>query len=270
MTSITPFASPQELEEATLDWLESLRLRSSTPGISSVYGEDLALAMLATSLVDGDRSREGVFLQVGELLIERLEVSAEGFVDLDAEIIFPPDEAESPHLVAPSRLSGRVRLGLGPVYFAGGDPDGPDQLQLIDYTQNGLRTSNMWCTHPEGEDARGGLAAVPQAVTSEAYGGGRVFIEVTNALERDVILRVGRPDRPRGLFSRQPPVVAPDIGIPVPAGGSTRLAGLTRRSRLTEVEIFGFDALQRTPIAALNLQIELPRGHPGEHGQWCA
>ena len=78
------------------------------------------------------------------------------------------------------------------------------------------------------------------------------------------------PDRPRGLFARQPPVEAPDVGIPLPAGGTTHLAGLTRRSRLTEVEIFAFDQGDRSPIAALLVSIELPRGHPGEHGQWCA
>jgi hypothetical protein len=258
-------ASPAELEEATLDWLDSLRLRSTAPGTAAVYGDDLALATLAGALVDGDRSREGVFLQVGELTVERLEADDSGYVDLDATIVFPPDEVEDPRAVAPGRALGEVRLGLGPVYFGAG----AGGLQLVDYTRDGLRMSAMWCTHPEGEDVRGGLAAVPQAVTAEAYRGGRVYLEVSNALEREVILRVGRPDRPRGIFVRQPPIEAPDVGIPVPAGGSTHLAGLTRRSRLTEVEIFAFDAADRTPVSAVLVQIELPRGHPGEHGQWC-
>jgi hypothetical protein len=168
--------------------------------------------------------------------------------------------------MVPGRLLGELRVGLGPVYVtvtAG-------VLELVDYTRDGLRMSATWCTHPQGEDARGGLAVVPQAVTSEAHRGGRVFLEVTNALERDVILRLGRPDRPRGIFARQPPVDAPDVGIPVPAGKSTHLAGLTRRARLTEIEIFAFDAVDRTPVAPLLVSVELPRGHPGEHGQWCA
>ncbi len=259
--------SPELLEAATLEWLESLRDRSTVPGSLSVYGDDLALATLAGSLVDSDRTREGVLQQVGELEVERLEVSDDGMVDLDATIVFPADDALDPDAIAPGRAYGERRLGLGPVYFHDAD-DG--LLRLVDYTRDSLRMSGMWCTHPEGDDARGGLAAVPQAVTAEAYRGGRVFVEVSNALERDLVLRVGRPDRPRGVFARQPPVEAPDVGIPLPAGGTTHLAGLTRRSRLTEVEIFGFDAKDRSPVAALLVSIELPRGHPGEHGQWCA
>jgi hypothetical protein len=263
---------PQDVEAAVLEWLESLRMRATTPGSLSVYGDDLALTTLATSLVERDREREGARLQPGELSIERLEVEdagAEGLagvtVDLDAEIVFPADEAEDPELLVPGRLLGETRVGLGSVYFA----VNAGVLELVDYTRGGNRMSAMWCTHPVGEDARGGLAVVPQAITVEAHRGGRVFLEVTNALERDVILRIGRPDRPRGLFTRQPPVEAPDVGIPVPAGDSTHLAGLTRRSRLTEIEIFGFDAAERTPVAALLVTVELPRGHPGEHGQWC-
>ncbi len=266
--------SPAAAEEAVLEWLESLRSRSTTPGPSVAYGDDLALATLAGALVEQDREREGALLQPGELTIERLDASgfdsggfdSGGMVELDAEIVFPADEVEQPETMAPGRLLGEVRLGLGPVYFtivAG-------VLELVDYTRDGLRMSAMWCTHPQGEDARGGLAVVPQAVTSEAHRGGRVFLEVSNALERDVILRVGRPDRPRGILARQPPVAAPEVGIPVPAGQSTHLAGLTRRARLTEIEIFAFDALDRTPVAPLLVSVELPRGHPGEHGQWCA
>ncbi len=179
-------------------------------------------------------------------------------------------EAAEDALLQPGELTierlGATRVRLGPVYFAvvaGG-------LELVDYTRDGQRLSAMWCTHPAGEDARGGLAVVPQAVTSEAHRGGRVFLEVSNALERDVVLRVGRPDRPRRIFARQPPVEAPEVAIPVPAGKSTHLAGLTRRARLTEIEIFAFDAVDRTPVAPLLISVELPRGHPGEHGQWCA
>ena len=261
--------SPQDVEEAVLDWLESLRSRSTTPGSSVVYGDDLALATLAGALVEQDRERDGALLQPGELTVDRLDASgfesASGMVELDAEIVFPADEAEAPETMVPGRLLGEVRVGLGPVYFtvtAGG-------LELVDYTRDGRRMSATWCTHPHGEDASGGLAVVPQAVTSEAYRGGRVFLEVSNALERDVVLRVGRPDRPRGIFARQPPVEAPEVGVPVPAGKSTHLAGLTRRARLTEIELFAFDAVDRTPVAALLVSVELPRGHPGEHGQWC-
>jgi hypothetical protein len=186
-------------------------------------------------------------------------------VDLSAEIDFPPDEADDPDQLAPGRVLGEVHLGLGPVYFT----DSAGVLELVDYTRGGDRMSAMWCTHPSGEDARGGLAVVPQAVTVEAHRGGRVFLEINNALEHDVILRVGRPDRPRGILTRQPPVEAPDVAIPVPAGESTHIAGLTRRSRLTEIELFAFDAQDRSPVAALLVTIELPRGHPGEHGQWC-
>lgn len=261
--------SPEEVEDAVLDWLESLRTRSTTTGSSLVYGDDLALATLAVALVEQDREREGALLRPGELTVERLDASGfetDGTVELDAEIVFPADEAERPETMVSGRLLGEVRVGLGPVYFAvaaGG-------LELLDYTRNGLRMSATWCTHPRGEDSRGGLAIVPQAVTSEAHGGGRVFLEVSNALKRDVVLRVGRPDRPRGIFARQPPVEAPEVGIPVPAGGSTHLAGLTRRARLTEIEIFAFDAVDHTPVAPLLVSVELPRGHPGEHGQWCA
>jgi hypothetical protein len=261
--------TPQEVEQAVLEWLESLRMRETTPGSLSVYGDDLALATLAGSLVERDRERDGVLLRPGQLTIERLDVGgiepSGGMVDLSADIVYPADEADDPETIAPGRLLGETRVGLGPVYFA----VIAGVLQLVDYTRGGSRMSAMWCTHPEGEDARGGLAVVPQAITAEAHRGGRVFLEVSNALERNVILRVGRPDRPRGIFTRQPPVDAPEVGIPVPAGGSTHLAGLTRRSRLTEIEIFGFDAADRTPVAPLLVTVELPRGHPGEHGQWC-
>ncbi len=260
---------PQNVEEAVLEWLESLRTRATTPGSLSVYGEELALATLAGSLVEQDRERDGARLSPGELTIERLDVSdfaSGGVVDLDAEIVFPAEDAVDPGAIAAGRLLGETRVGLGSVYFAATAAG----LELVDYTRGGERMSAMWCTHPEGEDARGGLAVVPQAITVEAHRGGRVFLEVSNALERDVILRIGRPDRPRGVFARQPPVEPPEVGIPVPAGGSTHLAGLTRRSRLTEVEIFGFDAVDRSPAAALLVTVELRRGHPGELGQWCA
>ncbi len=256
------------LEAATLEWLETLRVRDAGGAALAPYGEDLALAVLAGSLVDQDRAREGVLLSDGELVVERLDILGDDpgqlTVDLDATITFPGDVVAGE--VAPGRAFGETSLGLGSVYFGVVD----DALRIVDYTVGGNRMSAMWCTHPDGEDARGGLAVVPQAVTVEAHRGGRVLLEVSNALERDVVLRVGRPDRPKGFFTRQPPVEPPEVGIPVPAGGSTHLAGLTRRSRLTEVELFAFDAADLSPVAALLVTIELPRGHPGEHGQWCA
>jgi hypothetical protein len=267
---VNPKLDPELLEAATREWLEALRTRSVTAGSLAVYSDDLALATTAGALVDADRAREGVLMSPGELTIERLLIddvpdpSGAVVVDLDATLVFPPDVATND--VATGRASGELTVPLGSVYFEAT----ASGLLLVDYTRNALRMSAMWCTHPEGEDARGGLAAVPQAVTLEAHRGGRVFVEVSNALERDVVLRVGRPDRPRGLFTRPPAIEAPDVGIPVPAGGNTHFAGLTRRSRLTEVEIFAFDAAERTPVASLLVQIELPKGHPGELGQWCA
>jgi hypothetical protein len=268
---VSPEFSRESLEAATLEWLEALRTRSATAGGLSAYGDDLALAVMAGALVDADRAREGVQLHDGELTIERLVVEESTgpgvIVDLDAKIVFPADSLNGlpPEMVGPKRALRALTVPLGSVYFEETDSG----LRLTDYTRDTLRMSEMWCTHPEGEDARGGLAAVPQAVTTEAHRGGRVFVEVSNALDREVVLRIGRPDRPRGLFTRQPPIVAPDVGLTVPAGSSTHFVGLTRRSRLTELEIFAFDALERTPVAALLVQIELPRGHPGEHGQWC-
>jgi hypothetical protein len=260
--------SPELVEAATLEWLEALRTRSLTAGSLAVYGDDLALATMAGALVDADRVREGVRLHDGELTVERMvaEQTSDSTVtvDLDATIVFPADQA--PAVVAPNRALREATVALGSVYFE--ETDGG--LRLVDYTRMTLRMSQMWCTHPQGEDARGGLAAVPQAVTTEAHSGGRVFVEVSNALDREVVLRIGRPDRPRGIFTRQPPIEAPESGLTVPAGGSTHFVGLTRRSRLTEVEMFAFDALDSTPVAALLLQIELPRGHPGELGEWCA
>ena len=259
---------PGRIEAATLEWLESVRTRSMTAGSLSFYGDDLALATMAGALVDADRAREGVQLHDGELTVERLVVEestgAVVVVDLDATIVYPADSADGP--AGPNRVLRERTLPLGSVYFE----ETEEGLRLVDYTRDTLRMSEMWCTHPEGEDAHGGLAAVPQAVTAEAHRGGRVYVEVSNALDREVVLRLGRPDRPRGLFTRQPPIEAPEVGLTVPAGASTHFVGLTRRSRLTEVEMFVFDALDRSPVAALLLQIELPRGHPGEHGQWCA
>ncbi len=255
------------LEAATLEWLESVRRRQPAPGAFAVYGADLALVAQATALVEDDRRREGILLSPGELTVERIEVLTDApdgpQVYVDATIVFPADVATDP--VAPGRALGELTVSFGTVYF----DSQPEALRIVDYTRSSQRMSAMWCTHPEGEDAKGGLAAVPQAVTLEAHRGGRLFLEVTSVLERDVILRVGRPDRPKGWFKRQPPVEAPEAGIPLPAGGTTHLVGLTRRSRLTEVEIFAFDAADRSPLAALLVPIELPKGHPGEHGQWC-
>jgi hypothetical protein len=265
---VTGPASPEALEAATLEWLESLRTRSTTAGPTATYGDDLALTVIASAQIDGDRAREGVFLQVGELTVDRLEVGTgadAGRVDLDAEIVFPPDEIDDPSLIAPGRARGEVRLGLGPVYFA---DDAETGLRLIDYTRGSLRMSSVWCSHPEGEAAGGGLSAAPLAVTSELQGAGRVLLQVTNSLERDVILRVGRAARRR--FSRPPAFEAPPkAGLPIRAGGRTHFAALTRRSRLTEVEIFAFDAVDRTPVTELTVPVGLPKGHPGEHGQWC-
>jgi hypothetical protein len=264
---------PQEFEAATLAWLESLRERAAAPGSAVGYATDLALAAEAEALVDADRERDGVLRHAGELAIEQLAVAdadpGTGLVrvELNALLTFPADTIEDGRHVAPGRAYREVTIALGPLWFRRDDESGAPAL--VDYTRDGLRMSSMWCTHPQGEDARDGLAAVPQAVTAEAHRGGRVFVEVSNALEQDVVLRIGRPGRPRGLFARQPPVTAPEIGLPVPAGGVTHFAGLTRRSRWTEIELFAFDAAGGQPLAALLVPIELPRGHPGQDGQWC-
>lgn len=218
MTAGSPLdlPAPEVLEAATLEWLESMRTRSAVTGPLASYGDDLALTVAVSAEIDGDRSREGVFLQVGELTIDRLEVGDDGYVDLDAEIVFPPDEIDDPSTIAPGRARGEVRLGLGPVYFAV-DESG---LRLTDYTRGSLRMSAVWCTHPEGRDARDGLTLQPVAITSELHGAGRILLRVDNSREREVILRVDPPARPRGLFRRRqpPPIGPPPVGIPIRAG----------------------------------------------------
>ena len=270
MTSGSPLELPSRevLEAATLEWLESMRTRSAVTGPLASYGDDLGLTVGVSAEIDGDRSREGVFLQVGELTIDRLEVGDDGFVDLDAEIVFPPDEIDDPATIAPGRARGEVRLGLGPVYFAA-DESG---LRLVDYTRGSLRMSAVWCTHPQGGVARAGLTLQPLAITSELHGAGRILLRVENALDREVVLRVDPPAPRRGLFKRQPPVAvgAPAAGIPIRAGGNTHLATLTRKARQTGLGIFVFDAADRSPVTTLAAEIRLPARHPGEHGAWCA
>jgi hypothetical protein len=158
---------------------------------------------------------------------------------------------------------------LGATYWA------RDELgvwRLMDYVRDERRMSATWCTHPQGEDAdaAAGLGVVPQAITVDGSRIGRLFLEVQNARDEPVVLRVGRPERPPGLFRRPPPVTAPEVGIPVPAGGAVHLVGRTNRPRLTEVEIFAFDPETDEQVGQLRVQAELPRRHPGEEGEWCA
>jgi hypothetical protein len=99
---------------------------------------------------------------------------------------------------------------------------------------------------------------------------GRLFLEVHSERDEPVVLRVGRPERPRGFFRRQPKVEAPEVGIPVPPHAATHLVGRTGRPRLTEVEIFAFDPGTAEQVGELRVQVELPRRHPGQNGRWCS
>lgn len=255
-----------ELSEAVEAWLEELVRRA---GVGDRYGVDLELAATAAQLVDDDRRREGVLLRPGRLQVERLDAHESGLVDLEATIVYPADGVARNRRAAPSRVHDELTVRLGATYWA---RDDLGVWRLMDYVRNERRMSATWCTHPVGEDvdAAAGLGVVPQAITVDGTRTGRLFLEVQNERDEPVVLRVGRPDRPKGLFRRPPPVTAPEVGIPVPAGGSVHLVGRTNRPRLTEVEIFAFDPGSAEPVGQLRVQAELPRHHPGEEGEWCA
>jgi hypothetical protein len=259
-------ALDRELTEAVEAWLGELTRRAE---VGDRYGADLELAATAAQLVDDDRRREGVLLKAGRLQVERLDAHESGLVDLEATIVYPADGVARNRRAAPSRVHDEVTVRLGATYWA---RDDRGVWRLMDYVRDERRMSATWCTHPRGEDVdpNGGLGVVPQAITVDGPRTGRLFLEVQNERDEAVVLRVGRPDRPRGLFRRPPPVTAPEVGIPVPGGGSVHLVGRTNRPRLTEVEIFAFDPDSADQVGQLRVQAELPRHHPGEEGEWCA
>ncbi|HSP38921.1 MAG TPA: hypothetical protein VLR26_14340 [Frankiaceae bacterium] len=259
-----------ELTSAVQAWLDELTRRAE---VGDRYGPDLELAATAAQLVDDDRRREGILLRPGRLTVARLDAHESGLVDLEATIAYPADAVVRNRRAAPSRALDGLTVRLGATYWA---RDVFDRWQLMDYVRDDRRMSATWCTHPVGQDAdaAAGLGVVPQAITVDAAGKGgarvgRLFLEVQNERDAPVVLRVGRPERPPGLFRRPPPVTAPEVGIPVPAGGSVHLVGRTSRPRLTEVELFAFDPSTGEPVGQLRVQAELPRHHPGEDGDWC-
>lgn len=259
-------ALDRELTEAVEAWLEELVRRQE---VGDRYGADLELAATAAQLVDDDRRREGVLLKPGRLEVERLDAHESGLVDLEATIVYPADGVARNRRAAPSRVHEELTIRLGATYWA------RDELgvwRLMDYVRDDRRMSATWCTHPRGEDvdSAAGLGVVPQAITVDGTRIGRLFLEVQNERDEAVALRIGRPVRPRGFFRRPPPVEAPEVGIPVPAGGSVHLVGRTSRPRLTEVEIFAFDPDTDEQVGQLRVQAELPRHHPGQEGEWCA
>lgn len=259
-----------ELTETVQAWLEELRRRRPA---GDRYGPDLDLAATAQQLVDDDRRREGILLGKAALTVDRLDAHSTddgtGLVDLEATLTYPADGVARNARAAPGRQLEEMTVALGATYWA---RDEIGVWRLLDYVRDQRRMSATWCTHPRGEDVndRAGLSVVPQAVTVDGARAGRVFLEVHNARDAPVMLRVGRPERPRGIFRRPPPVEAPEVGIPVPAEGSTHLVGRTVRPRLTEVEIFAFDPVSREPVGELRVQVELPRHHPGADGRWCS
>jgi hypothetical protein len=255
-----------ELTGAVEAWLDELVLRAE---VGDRYGVDLELAVAAQQLVDDDRRREGVLLRRGRLAVERLDAHESGLVDLEATVTYAADGVARNARAAPSRVLDELTVHLGATYWS---RDEFGFWRLMDYVRDDRRMSATWCTHPGGDDADvpAGLGVVPQAVTVDGVNAGRVYLEVHNERPEPVMLRVGRPDRPPGLFRRQPPVVAPEVGIPVPASGSVHLVGRTSRPRLTEVEIFAFDVATREQVGQLRVQAELPKRHPGAEGVWCA
>ncbi len=254
-----------DLSAAVESWLDDLTRREQ---VGDRYDVDLGLTAVAGQLVDDDRRREGVLLRRGRLSVERLDAHESGMVDLEATIVYPADRVARNARPSPSRVLDELTVTFGATYWV------RDELgiwRLHDYVRNDRRMSATWCTHPRGEDvdAAGGLSIVPQAITVEGPKIGRLFLEVHNERDEAVVLRVGRPDRPRGLFRRLPPVTAPEAGIAVPASGSVHLVGRTARPKLTEVEVFAFDPDDGEQVAELRVQAELPRKHPGEDGHWC-
>jgi hypothetical protein len=254
-----------ELTGAVEAWLEELVRRRE---VGDRYGVDLGLAAMAQQLVDDDRRREGILLRPGRLSVSRLDAHESGLVDLEATVVYPADGVARNVRAAPSRALEELTVQLGATYWSRDDLGG---WRLMDYVRDARRMSETWCTHPQGEDvdAAAGLSVVPQAITVDGPKVGRLFLEVHNERAEPVVLRVGRPDRPRGLFRRQPPVLAPKVGIPVPAAGSVHLVGRTSRPQLTEVEIFAFDATTSERVGELRVQAEMLKRHPGAAGQWC-
>jgi hypothetical protein len=259
-----------ELTEAVEAWLEELRLRLD---VGDRYGPDLDLVARAQQLVDDDRRREGVLLRQGRLTVERLDAHAAdageaGLVDLEATLTYPADGIARNARAASGRRLDELTVTLGATYW---QRDEFGLWRLVDYVRDDRRMSATWCTHPFGEDvdAVAGIGVVPQAVTTDGSRVGRLFLEVHSERDEPVVLRVGRPERPRGLFRRSPPVEPPEVGIPVPPHSSVHLVGRTARPRLTEVEIFAFDAADLAPVGELRVQVELARHHPGSDGQWC-
>jgi hypothetical protein len=255
-----------DLTVAVESWLDGLTRRDE---VGDRYDVDLELAAVANQLVDDDRRREGVLLRRGRLSVERLDAHESGLVDLEATIVYPADRVARNARPAPSRVLEELSVQLGATYWV---RDALGVWRLHDYVRNDRRMSATWCTHPQGEDVdeEAGLSVVPQAITIEGPKIGRLFLEVHNEWDEPVVLQVGRPDRPPGLFRRQPPVTMPEVGIPVPASGSVHLVGRTSRPRLTEVEIFAFDPDDGEQVGQLRVQAELPsKHHPGEDGEWC-
>lgn len=254
-----------ELTDAVSAWLEELTRRS---GVGDRYGVDLELAATAAQLVDDDRRREGVLLRPGKLQVDRLDAHESGLVDLEATLVYPDDRVARNRRAAPARVLDELSVQLGATYW---ERDAFGVWRLLDYVRDQRRMSATWCTHPLGEDVdtAGGMSVVPQAITVDGARIGRLFLEVQNEQDEPVVLRVGRPERPPGLFRRQPPVTAPEVGIAVPAHGSVHLVGRTNRPRMTEVEIFAFDPDTSEQVAELRVQAELPKHHPGENGAWC-
>jgi hypothetical protein len=269
MTGPEPGGSPVldgELTAAVEAWLEELVRRVE---VGDRYGTDLDLAVRAQQLVDDDRRREGALLRAGRLTVGRLDAHESGLVDLEATVVYPSDGVARNRRTALGRAHDELTVRLGATYWA---RDDLGVWRLMDYVRDDRRMSATWCTHPAGEDAdsTAGLGVVPQAITVDGPKVGRLFLEVHNERDEPVSLLIGRPPRPRGLFRRPPPVEPPEVGIPVPPHSSVHLVGRTGRPRLTEVEIFAFDAATDERVGELRVQAELPRRHPGEDGTWCS
>lgn len=261
-------SGPPELVEAVEAWLEGLVRRVGVEPPGAALAPDLELVALAQQFVDDDRRRDGVLLKRGKLRVDRLDAHETGLVDLEASITYPADGIGRTARVAAGRALEEFTVRLGALYWT---RDELDRWALADYVRDDRRLSTAWCTHPLGEDVndQAGLSVVPQAVVVDAPRVGRLFLEVHNARDAPVSLRVGRPERPKGIFRRSPPVTAPEAGVPVPASGSTHLLGRTSRLQLTDVEIFAFDPGSGEPVGDLRLLVELPKGHPGDDPGWC-
>ena len=162
-----PQPGARELAALTDAWLESLRERTPPP---LPCAPPLEAALLADRLFQLTREREGIVRFPGELSVERVEVPAQPgavvTVDVAARIDFPGEDlrdgsrAVDPAYKVPSFPATTVEIG--PVDFQ----RGPGGWLLSDWTVGGRAMSASWCTHPSGEAATGGFAAVAQAVRS--------------------------------------------------------------------------------------------------------